>query len=57
MGGLLVLSIGCRNPHLPIAGIISSSAFLGFPNEKPLDLGKILAVKAIGDFLGVKNKN
>ena len=53
MGGLLVLSLACRNPHLPIAGVISSSAFLGFPNEKPMDLGKQIAVKLIGDFMGV----
>jgi len=37
MGGLVVLSVASRNPHINFAGVISSSALLGFPNGRKMD--------------------
>ncbi|KRX00176.1 hypothetical protein PPERSA_10675 [Pseudocohnilembus persalinus] len=52
MGGLLVLSLGCRNPNLKIAGFISSSALLGDPGDRKIEQFKKDGTNLIGDFLG-----
>ena len=37
LGGLLVTSLGARNPHLKIAGIVANAPLLGFPKDRELD--------------------
>ena len=53
MGGLLVLTLGCRNPNLKIAGFISSSALLGDPTDRKIDQFKKDGVNLLGEPLGV----
>lgn len=53
LGGLLVTSLGARNPHLKLAGIIANAPLLGLPKDRNIDGFKIFALKCVGDFLGV----
>ena len=48
LGGLVVLTFAMRNPLLKIAGIISTSALLGFPKDRKLDFFKLTLIKSIG---------
>jgi len=34
LGGLLVLSLAMRNPELNLAGVITTSALIGFPQDR-----------------------
>jgi acylglycerol lipase len=53
MGGLLVLSLGVRNPSLNIAGIVATSPLLGLPGDRKIDKSKIFFLKLIGKTLEV----
>lgn len=53
LGGLLVTSLGARNPHLKIAGIIANAPLFGLPKDRNIDVFKMFALKLVGDLLGV----
>lgn len=48
MGGLLVITLAMRNPVLNIAGVISTSALIGFPKDRKMNFFKAWLVKALG---------
>ncbi|EAR96376.2 alpha/beta fold hydrolase (macronuclear) [Tetrahymena thermophila SB210] len=52
LGGLLVTSLGARNPHIKIAGIIANAPLLGLPKDRNIDIFKMFTLKLVGDFLG-----
>jgi len=47
MGGLLVISLAIRNPYLNHAGVISTSALLGFPKDQKMNFMKAYLAKAL----------
>ncbi|KAM3139158.1 hypothetical protein pb186bvf_008756 [Paramecium bursaria] len=51
MGGLLIVSLLIRNPHLKIAGVITTSPMFGFPQDRELKGFKYYAVKYLGHYL------
>ncbi|KRX08668.1 hypothetical protein PPERSA_07480 [Pseudocohnilembus persalinus] len=48
LGGLVVLTLAMRNPDLNIAGIITTSALLGFPKDRKMSMFKGYFVKMVG---------
>ncbi|KAL4488335.1 hypothetical protein ABPG72_019185 [Tetrahymena utriculariae] len=48
MGGLLVITLAMRNPVLNIAGVITTSALIGFPKDRKMNFFKAYLVKALG---------
>ena len=56
MGGLLIVSLLIRNPHLKIAGVITTSPMFGFPQDRELKGFKYYAVKYLGHYLEVNYK-
>lgn len=57
MGCAITSSLLIRNPHLNIAGVIFTSGLFGFPKGRDMNLPKKFFIKALGDHLGVKQKN
>lgn len=54
MGGGLVSSLMIRNPGLNIAGVITSSALFGFPNDRSFPWMLRMIFKNSGPLLDVK---
>lgn len=48
MGGLLILTMVMRNPDLNVAGIISTSALIGFPKDRKMSFIKKFFIKNLG---------
>ena len=48
MGGLLILSFAIRNHKLKLAGLISTSALIGFPKDRKISWLKAWIIKKIG---------
>lgn len=48
LGGLVVLTLVMRNPELNVAGIISTSALIGFPKDRKMGFFKSNLVKLAG---------
>jgi acylglycerol lipase len=48
LGGLLVLTLAMKNPTLNFAGIISTSALLGFPRDRRMNFFKKWILKNLG---------
>lgn len=48
LGGLVVLTLAMRNPDINFAGIISTSALLGFPKDRKMSVTKKSIVKMLG---------
>ena len=47
MGGMLVLSFALANPKLGIAGVITTSPFLGFPLDRNFGKAKLFVLKSV----------
>lgn len=48
MGGLLVLTLAIKNPLLNLAGVVTTSALIGFPKDRKMNFMKATLIKALG---------